>query len=1168
MALVRLLGPIDVVGDDGVERYSGSALRRTILALLGLHAGEVLSPDWLMEHVWGEEQPESGLPALRFHVSKLRKEVGDVVTIRTRPGGYQLDEARESVDALLFDEAVHQTRLDVDERGSARCVEALRLWRGQPFIDAAACEALDHEAIRLEEARLTILEHYQRCRLASGAAADLLPDLTRLVNEHPLREALWSSLILAQYRSGQQAEALRSYERLRTNLAELLGLDPSPELRDLQLRVLSQDPGLLVISSEPSGGARPGRDGEFSTLETPAPFGYGDSSARVYTVMLTDIEESVQLWERFPDDMGAVLSKHLGLGEEAVTREGGTLLQTMGDGMLAVFPTAGSAVRSAIEIQRDVRRHDWGAVGELRVRIGLHTGVCRLSSNDALGRVPNLASRLQTAGHGGQILLSRETAMTASLDPQPDIQMRQLGYFSIRGFDAPVEVYTVVAEGLRSDLPPLRAAAAEGSGALPYDDVALVGRDDFVEQLKDLLSHHKIVTLWGPAGVGKTRLAVRLATALRQRFPDGVRFVNLAAAQEPADVARSAVNAMSAQPIADEQQLETVLRSLQSTNILLVLDNCEHVLDGVRPLLTAALQRCPNLRVLTTSREPLSIVRECAVEVHPLQVPRAGDADLDELATSDSVKLFLARAGFRLTRNNAAAVVATCRSTDGLPLALELAGARASVEGLDVLDSTSTSAWQSTGPAITHPDGIDDALRRTLTMLSVEEAQYFARLSVFNGPFGRELALGMSHDEMSGRTMLERLVRTAVVQRLGEVGQYRLLAPARRFAQSQLSDDQRADAGWTHARMMLARAEAQAPTMRTGDEQRAVCAIRDEFAEHRAAFHWFLDHDDVIDAARLVCSLFQYCVCQPAPEGYRWAAAVAERLVGDEPYATEVMGCAALGRWFAGDIRSAIRLAERAVNTSAPTGASDRWARTALVDAYGYSGDLTSLGPHYLALVKGLRESPEVYWQVNGLGFEAVRFSMMGDGPEALRLANEAIAAARDNRNPECLNWGFYALGRALAPTDPRAACEAFEQAMRAARSISGNFHAGLALIEWVRLKRQLGESQLAVSGVLDLVDMMAVSGNRSQMSQTLREAGLLLADADCHTEAALALLARRGLPSMPTGGFLDFEEEPRLAELADELEDQWTQLEVRAAALSEPELIALCRTELSRLRA
>jgi hypothetical protein len=164
------------------------------------------------------------------------------------------------------------------------------------------------------------------------------------------------------------------------------------------------------------------------------------------------------------------------------------------------------------------------------------------------------------------------------------------------------------------------------------------------------------------------------------------------------------------------------------------------------------------------------------------------------------------------------------------------------------------------------------------------------------------------------------------------------------------------------------------------------------------------------------------------------------------------------------------------------------------------------------------------------------------------------------------MHWAFYALGRVLASSDQRAACEAFEQAMRASRSVSTNLYVGIALVEWVALKRQLGETELAVSGVLDLLDMLAVSGNRSQLSQTLREAGVLMAGAQRHTEAALALLARRGLPSMPSGRLTDFEELPLVAELAEKLDAQWTQLEVRAAAMSEPELIALCRAELRSL--
>ena len=244
--LVRLLGPVDVVGDDGTVRQSGSALRRALLALLALNAGHVLSSDWLMEHLWSGETPDSGLRALRFHVSRLRREVGDVVPITTRPGGYRLDVSRDAVDALVFEDTARQARAESDDaRAVALCVATLGLWRGEPFIDAARCPKLEDEALRLDELRVGVIEHEQVRRLATGAGAELIADLTHLVSEHPLREGMWSSLILAQYRAGQQADALASYERLRKALQETLGLDPSPELQDLKLRVLRQDAGLL-----------------------------------------------------------------------------------------------------------------------------------------------------------------------------------------------------------------------------------------------------------------------------------------------------------------------------------------------------------------------------------------------------------------------------------------------------------------------------------------------------------------------------------------------------------------------------------------------------------------------------------------------------------------------------------------------------------------------------------------------------------------------------------------------------------------------------------------------------------------------------------------------------------------------------------------------------------
>jgi tetratricopeptide (TPR) repeat protein len=367
--------------------------------------------------------------------------------------------------------------------------------------------------------------------------------------------------------------------------------------------------------------------------------------------------------------------------------------------------------------------------------------------------------------------------------------------------------------------------------------------------------------------------------------------------------------------------------------------------------------------------------------------------------------------------------------------------------------------------------------------------------------------------------------------------------------------------------MMLGRAEEIAPLLRTEHEARAVASLGSEFAEYRAAVTYFLEQDELAEAARLVIALFQFCLFQPRPEGHHWASMVADRLVGDEEYAAEVLGAAALASWFVGDMADAVERGRRAIAASEVSGGSDRWARTALIDALGYSGDIEAVGPHYVALVTGLRGDDDPFWQINGLGLEAIGLTMFGQSDAATRRAERALGLARQLGNPDSMQWGFYALGRVLAPADPVGACEAFEQAMRASREVDSRFHFALDLVEWAALKRRLGDWHMALAGVLDLLDLLSVSGNRSQFSQALRLAGLLLADAGRAEQAAIAFLARRGLPAMPTSLHPDADDERALALLEERLGDRWPRVRVKAHAFTEPELIGLCRTELEDLQ-
>jgi class 3 adenylate cyclase len=890
-----------------------------------------------------------------------------------------------------------------------------------------------------------------------------------------------------------------------------------------------------------------------AAVEQPAP---SASAAVTATVLLTDIADSTHLWERHPDEMETVVNQHHDLVASAVTAKSGRVVKSTGDGVLALFADATDAVGSAIEIQRKIPTLHWPAVDVLSVRIGIDTGVCRLGRGDVLGRPPNLAARLQSAGHGAQILVSDATAAACVGRLAGGVGLRDLGSFLMRGFDSPIRVHQAEATGLVDSFPPLRAPSP-GLDDLPPDEFDLFGREEIIAELPGLLSNHRLVTLWGPAGVGKTSIAARVARAAHRRFDDGMWFVDLSAAVDEHEVTRSVVAALHAQPASGEKALDTVLRCLRPARAALVLDNCERALDGVRTLLAEILPACRDVHVLATSRETLGTELEVPVAVEPLPTPPDdGNLAPATLRTFPSVQLFVtrlvaSRPGFALDDSNAGAVAGLCRRADGLPLALDLAAARASVEGL------------ATEPGI--PERLHASLTRTFATLGDDEARLLTRLAVFSGPFSRELARAVAPSPATTDRDLDRLVHSAVVQRDGpNIDRYRLLVPLREFCWNRLGPFAQHAASEAHARALVERAEQHQVELRSPRQAGAVEAISSEFAEYRAAQSFLIANGAPGEAARLVIALFQFCLFQPRPEGQTWATTLANRLTGEEPFAAEILGAAALGAWYAGDMSTALAVGERSLVAAASSGGSTTWARTALLNAHGYAGDLNAAAPHYIALVAEAHDSPDPYWQVSGFAHEAISLAMFGRHGQAMERAERAVDLARELGNPDALHWAFHALGRALATHDAVGACEAYEQAMSAAREVDSRFNAGLDLVEWVDIKRRLDELQLARAGAADLLDLLAVSGNRSQLSQALRQAGLVLASTGQREVAAIALLARRGLPAMPTGVYTDADDAKILEQLSTDIGEAWPRLRVRARALAEPALIDLCRSALA----
>jgi predicted ATPase/class 3 adenylate cyclase len=398
-----------------------------------------------------------------------------------------------------------------------------------------------------------------------------------------------------------------------------------------------------------------------------------DQPSGTVTFLFTDLERSTPLWEEHPDAMRAALARHDEIVRSAVDSHGGSVVKSTGDGLFVVFAMASDAVAAAVAAQRVLVVEGWPVPEGLRVRMGLHTGHAELRGGDYYGPAVNRAARVAGVAHPGQILVSGGTAALTE-----ELTLRDLGEHRLRGLP-PMRLHQVVAPGLAVDFPPL--ATLSLGVDLPSPPTTLVGRDAEVEVVGHLVGEHRLVTLTGVGGCGKTRLAIEAAEQLARQFPDGVRFADLAAVTDVTRVADAVVHALG---LADDptvtDPLVRLTAYLADRALLCVLDNCEHVLDTCARLCEAIVS-CPGRsRLLATSREPLGLVGEQVYIVPPL------DAD------TDAVRLFAdraaeARAGFTVRDTNRDVVAQICRCLDGIPLAIELAAARvAHLSAAQVLD--------------------------------------------------------------------------------------------------------------------------------------------------------------------------------------------------------------------------------------------------------------------------------------------------------------------------------------------------------------------------------------------------------------------------------------------------------------------------------------------------
>ena len=572
------------------------------------------------------------------------------------------------------------------------------------------------------------------------------------------------------------------------------------------------------------------------------------------TLLLADVESSTQLWETEPDAMVAAIARLDRAVSDAVAAHDGVrpVEQGEGDSFVIAFARASDAVACAVELQR-------APLAPIKLRIGIHTGEVRLrDEGNYVGPAINRTARLRDLGHGGQTVLSATTSELVVDQLPTEAWLTDLGSHLLRGLPRPERVVQLSHPDLRNDFPPLRTQGPSRTHNLPPQLTSFIGRQTETANLREALAAARLVTLTGAGGVGKTRLAVHVAAEIATEFPDGVFYVDLAPITHPDVVAVTAARALGLPDQPGRSTIDTLLRFIGGRQLLIVLDNCEHLLDATARLVTEMVSRAPGLTVLATSREPLGVTGEAT-----WQVPSLG-------LTDDAIALFtdrakLAKAGFTVTQEHTAVVAEICARLDGMPLAIELAAARVrTLTVTEIVDGLHDRFRLLTGgsrTAVRRQQTLRASVEWSHALLTETERVLFRRLAVFLGGFDLDAALAVaSGDAIERHQIMDQLTllvekSLVVAENSGGRTRYRFLETVRQYALEKLSESGEGDETRSrHRDHYTALAVLLDAPGRTDYEQR-IKQAEIEMDNLRAAFGWSLENSQQEQALELASSL-------------------------------------------------------------------------------------------------------------------------------------------------------------------------------------------------------------------------------------------------------------------------------------------------------------------------
>jgi predicted ATPase/class 3 adenylate cyclase len=786
------------------------------------------------------------------------------------------------------------------------------------------------------------------------------------------------------------------------------------------------------------------------------------------TILTTDIVGSTALLRRYPNDIMVAMDLHDRILHAAVRRRSGDPFRHTGDGVLAIFERPMDAVLAAIDAQREMRRAAWGPTGRLQIRFGIHTGLTRArGETDFFGPALPTATRLQSAANADQILLSEVTAERLGINHvQTPFELSDLGEHHFKGID-PIRVYQVFTSDMPSAFPPIGGKRETASGNLPANLSSFLGRERELGALLRMSREQRLITLVGPGGIGKTRLAIEFARLLESSFPDGAWLVDLSALERGSEVWSAIAEALLIAPLPGVEPQIQVLDRLYDARAILLMDNCEHVLDPIADAVTELGSACGSLFLINTSRRALGVEGEALYEVPSLDSGSQGGPE-----QSAAVRLFVERGRladqrFAPSKDDLTLIRRICANLDYIPLAIEIAAGHLRRLTLENIENGVTKPLDLPSRNFRRRAGRQQTLRQTLEwsyeLLDPNSRQVLQRLSAFSGPFHEEQALAVCAGDIPNESDvlagIDELVESSLLARdLGGHHLLRMLQTVQAFGREKLDQAgllQTVEA--RHGEVYAIRCRNLGQQMASVNEAKAANAIYDELSNLRAAFERAVTRDLKL-AADLAAPLFLFNYSHRGAETGNWYERILTRPGADELEQAPILLAGAACHVFhdEGDQKKAAAFIERGFQIEATGSRSSQgWLSGVAGQMAQWSGDTKACIEHHTRAIEQARAVGNTPCEITSLCMVAFVKARAGDLEGAGELVREVSQMGQTAIQPSLMGYIHYARGGLESFNDPNRAIDEYQTSVEWA--IMASNHLGAQ-----RVKQLIADLQAA----------------------------------------------------------------------------------------------------------